>query len=185
MKDAKRNLRRSLAASPATGDRDALCGLILAHPWFRSARTVMAYYAAMPGEADLGPLLEETLRQSKILALPRCGAGGRMSAKRVLALSELVPGLYGIPEPPEDAPEAADIDLVLAPGAAFDRTGGRLGRGGGYYDRFLADYSGRTMGVCYGARLLERVPMEAHDHRVDAVATDTAIILCGTESDAE
>ncbi len=161
-----------------------LCGNILVHPWFLEAGTVMGYMA-LPDEIDLTPVLTAALAQGKRLALPRCEADGRMTARLVERLEGLPRGAFGIREPQADAPElaAAEIDLILTPGMAFDPMGGRLGRGKGYYDRFLAGYPGRTMGICPVMRMLERVPMEGTDHRMDAVATEQTITLCGTEGD--
>ncbi len=185
MRESKLELRRQLRQHPPKGDDAALCRNILDHPWFQKADTVMAY-AAMASEPQLGPLLEEILRLGKHLVLPRCESQGTMTGRQVGCLSQLAPGYRGIPEPGEALPvvDPEEIDLVLAPGMAFDPSGGRLGRGKGYYDRFLAAYPGKTMGVCYQSALLEQVPMERQDRWMDAVATDQTIILCRTEGDA-
>lgn len=182
MKDAKRLLRQQLRSQAAEGDWGRLCLSIESHPWFRTAQRLMAY-VPLPGEPDVWPLLEVSLRQDKQLALPRCGPDGTMTARAVRHLAELRPGAFGILEPPEDAPVEQGFDLILVPGVAFDASGGRLGRGKGYYDRFLAECFGRTMGVCGESRLLCQIPMEAFDRRMDAVATDQRIILCRTEGD--
>lgn len=176
MKDAKKALRRTLRQSRPGGDDQRLCRNILSHPWFLAADVVMAY-AALPDEPDLSPVLEEILKSGRRLALPRCGPDGTMTGHWIGSLGELTPGAYGIPEPPEDAPIAAalEIDLILAPGMAFDPSGGRLGRGKGYYDRFLVGYMGKTMGVCRQERLLAAVPMEEYDRRMDAVVTDEQV----------
>ena len=106
-----------------------------------------------------------------------------MTGRLVTVLSQLAPGCQGILEPGAETPVVSpgEVDLILVPGMAFDPTGGRLGRGKGYYDRFLGN--GKTIGVCYQSALLPQVPMEAHDRRVDAIVTDQTIILCRTEGD--
>jgi 5-formyltetrahydrofolate cyclo-ligase len=73
---------------------------------------------------------------------------------------------------------ASRSHLILVPGVAFSRTGGRLGHGKGYYDRFLAETQGKRLGICYEARLLEQVPMEPWDCPMDGVLTDQQLILC-------
>ena len=107
-----------------------------------------------------------------------------MTARRIDDLRQLISGAYGIPEPKPDAPvvSASEIDLILVPGLAFDRTGRRLGRGKGCYDRFLADFHGKTMGIC--GQLMPVVPVEQHDITMDAVATDHGIIICRMEGEA-
>ena len=71
------------------------------------------------------------------------------------------------------------FDLILVPGLAFDKSGARLGRGRGFYDRFLAGITGFRVGVCFDWQLVESVPVEAHDIRMDAVVTPSQIIVCG------
>ncbi len=137
-------------------------------------------YAAVSGEPDLGPVLEAVLRMGKVLALPRCEPDGSITARRVSDLSRLIPGVFGIREPDESAEQLLpeQVDLILVPGMAFDRAGGRLGRGKGCYDRFLTGCSSRRIGICPADRLLAAVPMEPHDRYMDAVITDRETILC-------
>lgn len=162
-------------------DGGGVCRSILAHPWFLEAKTVMAYWA-IAGEIDLGPVLEEALARGKRLLLPRC-RGEEMTARRVTDLTPLRPGVLGIPEPGEETEivPPGEIDLILVPAMAYDARGRRLGRGKGYYDRFLPAAGGRTIGV--SAVLLEHVPVEDHDVPVDAVAGDHGVILCGSEDE--
>ena len=68
--------------------------------------------------------------------------------------------------------DKAEIDLALVPAVCYDRRGYRLGFGGGYYDRWLADFSGFRVGLCRGLVLQDRVPTEAHDSRVDLLITE-------------
>lgn len=88
---------------------------------------------------------------------------------------------HGIREPVE-GPEIApgDLDLVLMPGIAFDRSGGRLGRGGGFYDRFLARLSPTTttIGICFGCQVVDRIPREDHDAGVDMLVTERGVEAC-------
>ncbi|HEY8899777.1 MAG TPA: 5-formyltetrahydrofolate cyclo-ligase [Chthoniobacterales bacterium] len=109
-------------------------------------------------------------------ALPRI-EDGRLRFHRITSLAELVPGAFGAREPIADAATLAkpgEADVVLVPGLAFDRDGGRLGRGGGFYDRFLADPAvrARRVAVAFADQIVERVPTEAHDVHVDAIVTE-------------
>ncbi len=183
MTESKREFRRRVRALPRTVDDGALCRYVLESEWFWQASTIMTYAAISP-EVDLSLVLEEILRVGKMLVLPRCEAGGTMTARRINDFSQLITGTYGIQEPNPNAPmvSAAEIDLILVPGLAFDRTGRRLGRGKGYYDRFLADFHGKTMGIC--GHLMPEIPVEQHDITMDAIATDHGIIFCRMEGEA-
>lgn len=77
---------------------------------------------------------------------------------------------------PEDDPDPSAVDVVVVPGLAFTVAGDRLGQGGGWYDRFLAGVGSDavTIGVCFGEQLVDRLPIEPHDVRVDHVVTDAA-----------
>ena len=168
-------LRQARAARPRQErerDARAVCARILALPAYKSAHTVMAYAAAR-GEIALDAVMEDALLRGKVLALPLCTGPGTMQARRVTALSRLVPGRYGILEPGADCPKVApeDIDLILVPGVAFDARGGRLGQGGGYYDRFLPGTRALRVGVCPDFALLDAVPLRAHDARMDGIVT--------------
>jgi 5-formyltetrahydrofolate cyclo-ligase len=79
-----------------------------------------------------------------------------------------------VPAPTGPAVDPRTVDLAVVPGVAFDADGGRLGRGGGFYDRLLAALSPATavIGVCFERQVVERVPRESHDHRVQAVIAE-------------
>jgi 5-formyltetrahydrofolate cyclo-ligase len=91
-------------------------------------------------------------------------------------------GPYDIPEPIASAKEAGvtEVALCFIPGLAFDKLGGRLGRGGGFYDRLLVKYSiGIKVGVCFNFQVCEEVPVEKHDLKMDYLLTATEFIKCG------
>ena len=161
-------------------DARAIAARILALPAYRDARVVMAY-AAASGEIALDAVMADALVQGKALALPLCVGPGVMQARAVSALSQLRPGRYGIPEPGADCPriDPADIDLMLVPGVAFDARGGRVGQGGGYYDRFLARTKALRAGVCHDFALIARVPAQAHDMRMDCIFTPGGMVCAG------
>ena len=182
MNGDKQLLRQKLRSQGCRGDSAVLCRRIQGHPWFLAAETVMGFSAISP-EPDVTAVLEVCISMGKRLALPRCEADGVMTARWVSALTELKPGAFGILEPPETLPVAApeDLNLILVPGMAFSPKGARLGRGKGYYDRFLEEFAGRTIGVCFDSSVLEEIPTEPHDRFMDAVLTDKRAILCEME----
>ena len=114
----------------------------------------------------------------KRLLFPRTLAGSRLSLASVDRIEDLRPGRYGVREPAADAPVHAlgpDV-LVLVPGVAFDGHGGRLGRGGGVWDRALAERRGAAVfGVGFELQIIERVPREEHDQPMDALLTEAAL----------
>lgn len=148
----------------------ALFARFLALPQLARAHTVLIY-CGMGSEPDTARLIPPLLEGGHAVALPRCLPGGGMEARLIRPDTPLVRHPFGMLEPGEDCPltEPSAIQLVLAPGLAFDRAGGRLGRGGGFYDRWLADYRGLTAALCRDCALLDAVPREEHDRPVDLV----------------
>ena len=143
-------------------------------PQLRSARTIL-FFAPLADELDVWPLLEKFLVEGKICALPQFDpAAQTYSARRVADLeTDVVTGKFGVREPASRCEEIPldRLNLILVPGMAFDVSGNRLGRGKGFYDRLLAGASGIKCGVGYDFQLVERVPAEPHDARVDFVFT--------------
>ena len=118
----------------------AICGRTAKMPAYRAAGTVHAY-VGVASEVRTLPLLEDAWRAGKRVVCPRIGTDGRLEGRQVRSRGDLVAGPRGLLEPdPERTPiiPGEELDLVVVPGVGFDRRGGRLGFGGGYYDRFLS-----------------------------------------------
>lgn len=143
----------------------------------RLAKRVMLFWA-MDTEPDTSYLIEALWRMDRQVYLPRVLGGGDMEAARHLPGVAMEPGPYGIWQ---SAGEAGEVDLVLAPGMAFDRFGGRLGHGGGYYDRFLERSGARAIGLGFEIQMVERVPRAAHDRLLWRVVTERAAYEDGKE----
>ena len=184
LRQAMRARRRALSQEEQRRASQAVCARVRAFSPYAQARTVMAYMACR-GELDLAPVMADALAQGKTLLLPRCEAPGLMTARQVTDLSQLAAGAYGLMEPGEGCavfpPE--EIDLVFVPGTAFDAQGGRLGQGGGYYDRFLARTRALRAGVCHDFALTARVPQQAHDARMDCILSPGGVIRTGEHTD--
>lgn len=166
--------RRESALRPeARLESDALLRRnFLNHPQVARAETILLF-AGMGLEVDTRPLLEQLEGQGKRICLPRCLPGHAMEARRYDS-ARLVRHRYGMLEPNLSCPvvDKAQIDLILVPGLCFDRRCFRLGRGGGFYDRYLADFQGVTLSLCRQVLLCEAVPVEPWDRPVDAVLTE-------------
>lgn len=178
-----RAMRRMLSADEQRMAAQAVFAQLASFAPYRRARRVMAYMASR-GELSLEYAIRDVLHSGKTLLLPRCDAPGEMTARRIAGEDDLVKGMYGLLEPASFCEIIApqEIDLILVPGVAFDRAGGRLGQGGGYYDRFLSKSGALRVGVCHGFALLDAVPLEAHDEQMDYVITPGGMIPMGRDT---
>jgi 5-formyltetrahydrofolate cyclo-ligase len=178
LRSQARNVLAALSAEARAEGSAEICRRIEAMPEWADARTV-AFYAAQPSEPDLSALLDV---RGKAFCFPRVSGDG-LEFHRCESRDLLRPGPWKLLEPdPRHCPviAAREIDLLFIPGLAFTRTGGRLGRGGGFYDRFLIGVHPRAekAGICFHAQILAALPLEGHDHEVDQVVTEKAVFRC-------
>ena len=175
VQQTKAELRRRVEELPDP-DWAPLIRAFLDLPEVEKANTVMLFYG-VGREPDTGELIEELWQRGKAVLLPRCLPKRGMEARRIEPGSRLVCSAYGIPEPDEECPvvERDRIDLILVPNLCCDKQGYRLGHGGGYYDRYLADCSAVTVSLCPEMWLQERLPREEYDLPVRLVLTETKI----------
>ena len=193
-KDSLREKMRAAARERAPGLSERVAVHLRNWARWKSAATVCAFCAlgdepdllgfaaSRAARLDAPPDADALWPADKRIALPRMD-DGKISMRWAGCRAALAPGRFGILEPPAEAPRAgASFDLILVPGTAFDREGGRLGRGRGHYDRFLASASGFLSGVCFDDQMVAEVPCEPHDARMDAVVTPSGIVLCGRKN---
>jgi 5-formyltetrahydrofolate cyclo-ligase len=163
-------------------DSEKLCAKLKEQSFYQNAASIL-FFAPLPNEVDLWPSLEESLMAKKIVALPRFDLAGQSYVVcRVENLqSEIVSGQFGIREPSLDCVEIPldTIDLVLVPGIAFDSRGNRLGRGRGFYDQLLQDFRGKKAGVAFDEQVVDAVPVEKADVKMDFVVTPTRCVKVG------
>lgn len=147
-----------------------------AHPHWMAAQSVLLF-APLPDEPDLWPLLAAALAAGKHVALPSFVAGkNTYTARQILdPARDLVIGKFGIREVADLSPEMDlnQLDLVLVPGVAFDASGGRLGRGRGFYDRLLAAVRGTKCGVAFDEQIVDAVPVGPQDIPLNCILTPT------------
>ncbi len=154
---------------------------------YRGASLVLAFLS-MPGEIDTRPVLEAALAAGKRAAVPRIDGGDIAFVELDAGWRDWPRDRWDIPAPPGTLQSlspreiAAESTLALVPGLAFDRSGGRLGRGQGYYDRFLSGLAAAraargqeaasftAIAFGYLAQLVDRVPMDSRDHPLDGLA---------------
>ena len=143
---------------------------------------VVAGVWPLPGEIDLRPLLTALAAQGHPVLLPRTLRRGEPLEFRLWTPgAPLEAGSFGTLHPQGGLP-APPPDVILVPLLAFDRRGGRLGYGAGFYDRTLRLYPrAAAIGFAFAAQEVDAVPMEAHDVRLPAIATERGIIDCGTD----
>ena len=168
-------LRRSMSAEKRISADRKICETILAIPDIDSFDTLVAFVTD-GSEPDLMPVMQWALDQGKTLCLPRFLDHDHYEIVMVENLC-FSAEKWGIPEPGPEA-KAAPAEMLrnalwLVPGVAFDKHGGRLGRGKGIYDRMLSSGTGLTIGVFYECHETGKMPVEDHDQPMDWIITET------------
>ena len=177
----KEELRRSVRRlkqqyTPAQLEQLSQAVIARLRPRLVEAQTILAYYS-LPDEVCTRQLIDELIAEGKTVLLPKVLDAGRMELRRYTGPHDLTEGAYGIMEPVgEPFTDYALIDIALIPGMAFDAAGHRLGRGRGYYDRFLSLLIPpsslllpRFFGLCFDFQKVDTVPSDDHDIPVDIV----------------
>lgn len=154
---------------------EKISDLILKTDAWTNAGTVFVF-VSMKNEIDTSPLLKNALKVGKRLCVPKITGDGTMDAVEINNLSEPIEGCPSV--------KKDKIDLVLLPCLAADEQGNRLGKGGGFYDRFCEKISCKKIILCPELLLMksETIPTEAHDITADTVATETRIIKVRKQS---
>ena len=168
-----------LSLGQAAKDSQAVCHLILESDAWQEAVQLLLYIP-ISAEIDVNPLIKKGLEVGKQIALPRFSPENNgYEACAMPNLGELVIGKFGIPEPSLGCQkmDTKQLDLVIVAGVAFDGLGGRLGRGGGFFDRLLADISAKKCGVCFDQQVHPDVPVERHDVKMDMIATPSGWLV--------
>lgn len=159
----------------------AITERLLALPEFANARNVFAY-VGFRSEVETLPLITHCLKRGTTVSAPlTLPAEHRLLAYAITDPSrDLVPGYCGILEPLTTLPlvDPASIEVVIVPGSVFDARGGRLGYGGGFYDRFLQNAAPQALriGLAYDLQVIAAVPLETHDQPLDYLVTETRAI---------
>lgn len=145
---------------------------------FRDSKTVMIY-VSLPTEVSTEYCIQEALKQGKRLVVPYIEPQGtEIIASEIQSMEDLEKGPFGINQPKRDLVKSVplkEIDVIVVPAIAFDKKNMRLGRGKGYYDRFLSNdqlAGAGTIGLAYNFQIVDSVPSDSHDKPVSRVITD-------------
>jgi 5-formyltetrahydrofolate cyclo-ligase len=160
----------------------AICERLVALPEYQSAGTVL-YYVDVRSEVRTRDYLATALRHDKRIVVPYC-VEGELELFHLTSMDELAVGMYRILEPrpelramPEKRVGVEELDLIVVPGVAFDREGGRMGHGKGYYDKLLEHARPDTplVALAFECQMFPQIPMDAHDVSMDKVITEAAV----------
>lgn len=182
--DTKSSLRRQLienrkllSEEKRIQEAEFIRRYLMGHSKLQEADVLMLYAAKLP-EVDMDALLDWALMQGKRVCFPRVN-GDDMDFYFVKDASSLSPGNFGVREPVENCEIAMPQRAVcLVPGVGFDRLGNRMGYGKGYYDKYFHKSKADIVkiGVCYDEQLLDALPAEKHDIKMDMVISASEVI---------
>jgi 5-formyltetrahydrofolate cyclo-ligase len=161
----------------------AICERFMAMPEYANSKTVM-FYIDVRAEVRTRHSLPAALTSGKTIVVPWCNDKGELELYRLADMSELAVGMYKILEPkpelrglPEKQCRAEDLDVVMVPGVAFDRRGGRMGHGKGYYDKLLQHARPDTplVALAFECQFFPEIPVAPHDIFMDKIITEAAV----------
>ncbi|MGG4490040.1 5-formyltetrahydrofolate cyclo-ligase [Metabacillus idriensis] len=155
---------------------------LFAQPFWIKSETI-AITISNGREVDTAVIIKEALRLNKRVAIPKCYPDQKKMEFRTFQTTDQLETVYfGLKEPVVSKTAfvpADEIDLLIVPGICFDRKGYRIGYGGGYYDRYMTQYSGFSVSLAFEAQLISAVPAEAHDLPVHQILTENEVIVAG------
>lgn len=137
-------------------------------------------YINYRSEVDTSAFIKHELKQSKEIYAPICNTWNcTMIASRINNWASLQKNEFGIPEPQFSDASDIEFDAIIIPGSVFDITGNRIGYGKGYYDKFInsIDYEVKKIALCYDFQLLNVIPSEDHDVKMDIIITENRTVL--------
>jgi 5-formyltetrahydrofolate cyclo-ligase len=179
--------RRALSVATILQKSAAITEHVMGLSAFRASQTLMAYLA-LAQEVQTWRLIETARQQHKRIVVPVVARDTLVAVELPQDEAQLQPGMHGILEPccKKAIVPPEEIDFVLVPGLAFDRQGGRLGFGRGYYDRFLCQFpvTARYCGLAFSIQIVSYVPRQPYDVCMHYVATEEGIICCPVDSAA-
>lgn len=177
-------IRRQLMEMPLAQMRQSdqqLFERFLALPEVVEAKMILLFWGVTGLEPDTAQLMPRLIAAGKRICMPRTLPQRQMETRLYQPGDPYTRTSYGVMEPDISCPliQREEIDLALVPGMCYDRAGYRLGFGGGYYDRWLAHYPGKTVGLCRSLILRDQLPIEEHDQPVEILVTEDETLRPG------
>ena len=185
-KKALRNIfikkRQNLSFEERNAKDEKISEIIIKSYFFNSCDTLLAYYPVR-NEINIIPVIEAALKSNIKVALPLTYGNGIMKFGYIHSINGLDTGKYGIPEPCKNSELfiGSRSPLCIVPALSYDSYGFRLGYGGGYYDRFLSDFKGQTIGAVYSDFLSNMLPHDRNDIPISTLITEGGVINCKNE----
>jgi len=188
--EAKRSLRKkmiawrsSLTVEEVLKKSEQIAAAVRTIPEYANAKTILFYVSAKPNEVDTHSLIREALSGNTRVLVPSTDFDrNELIISEIKDMRELAPARYGLLEPRRGSLVPTDpgkADIIIVPGVAFDRHCRRIGFGGGYYDRLLADSKATTIALGYEGQMVERVPVDYNDMPVDIIVTECGVYRAG------
>lgn len=183
--ELRKQLQGTVAAIPDEDRSEmskSICQNLIATEEFQRASVVMCFLS-LPVEVDTTPIILYAWQQEKTVVVPKVSWQQRHMIPIEINSLEIgfATGTFGLKNPTAGTPTPfEEIDLVVAPGIGFAKNGNRLGRGGGYYDRFFSSERLKAVkcGIGFNEQIVDRVPVDAHDKPLDLIVTDKGVTIC-------
>ncbi|MBQ3583082.1 MAG: 5-formyltetrahydrofolate cyclo-ligase [Lachnospiraceae bacterium] len=174
--------RELLSKEEVQKKSEAIFENLLKNPYFFNAKTIFCYIN-IRNEVMTTPVLEFCKKHGKSVAVPKV-KGKKMDFYGISDRNELIPGAFGIPEPPQiNMCIPTKEDVILLPGLAFDKSGNRIGYGGGFYDRYLEQHrEGIKIAVAYDFQITDGLEVEPTDIKPDYIVTESEMITIKDQS---
>lgn len=169
--------RRNLTKDEVIKHSDEIYKNLFSLDCISDAHSVCIFLSAFK-EPDTNGIIKKLLGEGKKIVVPVTDEGNcTLTLSYIDNTDDLIKGAYGICEPKTvKMADINDIDIVLVPGLAFDRCGGRMGFGKGYYDRLLSESEAVKIGLCYDFQLMDKIPTQMHDVPMDFIITEKEIV---------
>ena len=169
-----KEMRQGLSADYRQSLDNEIISRLLCSDIYSDAELILTYVSVSP-EINTFGLINAAFANGKKVAVPLCTEGNNLKFFFIKSTDDLKEGKYGLLEPDTSKCKEAvitDKALCIVPGLSFDAKGVRLGRGGGYYDRFLENFKGTSVGLCYASFLRLELPAESFDKAADIIVTE-------------
>ena len=175
-------MRRTLATSDILEKSYRIKHRLFASKWYQDAHTIL-FYISYNNEVHTHEMIQESLDKGKTVMVPKIDTRNKTLITSILSCwDDLCIGPHSILEPKDECERevpVSSIDLCIIPGIVFDSEGNRIGHGGGYYDRLLKkECSAHRIGLAFELQVINRIPAEPYDKKVEMIITEERTILC-------